>query len=97
MNMPIRWTAKAEKSITDIIAHLETNWSEKEVRKFIRKTRDVLKQIAVFPLMYEASRSRSGLHKGFVTKQCSLFYKVKKDHIVLLSFWDNRRKPTTRN
>jgi len=30
MNMPIRWTAKAEKSFTDIIAHLETHWSEKE-------------------------------------------------------------------
>ncbi|SDH18987.1 Plasmid stabilization system protein ParE [Dyadobacter soli] len=97
MNMPVRWTAEAEKSFTDIIAHLETNWSEKEVRKFIRKTKDVLKQISVFPLMYEASRARPGVRKGFVTKQCTLFYKVKKDHIVLLSFWDNRRKPTSRN
>lgn len=97
MSLPIRWTAEAEESFTDIIAHLENNWSEKEIRKFIRRTKDVLKQIAAFPLMYEASRSRPRVRKGFVTKQCSLFYEVKQDHIVLLYFWDNRRESQTRN
>jgi plasmid stabilization system protein ParE len=97
MSLPIRWSAEAENTFADIIAHLEINWSEKEIRKFIRETKDVLKQIAAFPLMYEASRSRPHVRKGFVTKQCSLFYEVKQDYIVLLYFWDNRREPQTRN
>ncbi|WP_177194121.1 type II toxin-antitoxin system RelE/ParE family toxin [Dyadobacter sp. SG02] len=97
MSLPIHWTAEAVESFTDIIAHLESNWSERQIRKFIRKTKDALKQIAAFPLMYEASRMRPGVRKGFITKQCSLLYKVKEEHIDLIAFWDNRRKPTSSN
>jgi plasmid stabilization system protein ParE len=97
MSLPVRWTTEAEESFASIIAHLENNWSEKEIRKFIRKTKDVLKQIAAFPLMYEASQSKPHVRKGFVTKQCSLFYEVRQGTIVLLYFWDNRREPTSRN
>lgn len=97
MSLPVHWSAEAEDTFDDIITHLELNWSEKEVRKFFRTTRDVLKQISSFPLMYKASRSRWEIRRGFITKQCSLFYEVKEDHILLLYFWDNRRKPTSRN
>jgi plasmid stabilization system protein ParE len=38
MSLPIRWSAEAENTFADIIAHLEINWSEKEIRKFIRET-----------------------------------------------------------
>lgn len=97
MSLPIRWSAEAEDTFADIITHLELYWSEKEVRKFLRKTNDVLKQISAFPLMYKASRSRQEIRRGFLTKQCSLFYEIKEDYILLLYFWDNRRKPTSSN
>ncbi|WP_409013246.1 type II toxin-antitoxin system RelE/ParE family toxin [Dyadobacter sp. CY343] len=97
MTLTVQWTAEAESSFAEIITHLERNWSEKEISRFIQKTNSVLKQIAEFPYMYEASQSRPGVRKGFITKQCALFYEVKQDHIALLSFWDNRRKPRISN
>jgi plasmid stabilization system protein ParE len=93
MNLPVRWTAEAEESFAQIIEHLEEKWSEKEVKKFIRTVNKVLKQISGFPRMYEASTSNPGVRKGFVAKQCSLFYEITEECIVLLFFWDNRRKP----
>jgi plasmid stabilization system protein ParE len=93
MSLPVRWTTEAEESFAKIIEHLEETWSEKEVRKFIRTVNKVLKQISGFPRMYEASAANPGVRKGFIAKQCSLFYEIKEDSIVLLFFWDNRRKP----
>lgn len=93
MSLPVRWTTVAEDSFSEIIAFLEERWSEREARNFVRKSNRLIKQISHFPYSYEASVHNPEVRKGFVAKQCSLFYEVKEDVIVLLYFWDNRREP----
>jgi plasmid stabilization system protein ParE len=60
MSLPIHWSEEAEDTFDDIITHLELNWSEKEVRKFFRTTRDVLKQISLFPLDVQGFQIKKG-------------------------------------
>jgi len=93
MNKSIRWTQEAEESFAHIICHLEEKWSENQVKKFIKIVNKALKQLSKFPYMYEASVYNPKVRKGFIAKQCSLFYEVNEDTVVLLYFWDNRRKP----
>ncbi|QRQ99964.1 type II toxin-antitoxin system RelE/ParE family toxin [Dyadobacter sandarakinus] len=96
MTFEIRWTSEAETSFREIVAYLEAEWTEKEARKFIRRARTLFSQIAKFPFMCEASNTNKKVRRGFVTKQCSLFYEINDDVIVLLYFWDNRANPDQR-
>jgi plasmid stabilization system protein ParE len=93
MSFSIRWTPEAEDSFGEVIKYLEEKWSERRVQKFVRTVNKVLKKIADFPYMFEASASQPTIRKGFIAKQCSLFYEVNDDTIILLFFWNNRRKP----
>ncbi|CAG5016508.1 hypothetical protein DYBT9275_05570 [Dyadobacter sp. CECT 9275] len=96
MSLTIRWTTEAEESFGDVLNYLEEKWSERQVRKFVRTVNKVLQKIADFPYMFEASRTSLHVRKGFISKQCSLFYEVKDDTIILLYFWNNRRKPLSK-
>jgi hypothetical protein len=43
--------------------------------------------------MYKALAIDENVRVGFITKQCSLIYRVTDTEIHLLYFWDNRQEP----
>ncbi len=45
------------------------------------------------PYMFKASILTQDIRKGIISKQKSFFYKVHKDSIEILFFWDNRQEP----
>ena len=71
---------------------MEAEWGERAVQNFVRKSMRVLNQITENPYIFKASKSKD-VRKGFITKQTSLIYRVKKKEIELLFFWDNRQDP----
>jgi plasmid stabilization system protein ParE len=89
-----RWTREAEESFEGIIDYLQAEWSEKEVRSFVRKADALIRQIEKNPYQFSASRFYE-IRRAVITKHTSLFYRVnEQDQIVeLYSFWDNRRNP----
>lgn len=97
--MEIYWTPKAKADFNNILEYLNDNWGKREVENFINQTNKVLDGIANNPQMFIGSIKKKNIHKGFVTKHNSLFYKIKprKKEIILLTFWDNRRDPIKRN
>jgi len=88
----ISWTPEAEFTFNNIIEYLNAEWSEKEVRNFVRKTINILELIAEYPNLFKASKKKN-IRIGLITKQISIIYRVKKNKIQLLSFWDNRQDP----
>ena len=74
MSLIIRWTAKAEFTFNQIIQYLENKWSERQVPRFVKTVNNIIKKIAEFPHMFESSSSNTNIRKGYITKQCSLFY-----------------------
>ncbi|WP_056289301.1 type II toxin-antitoxin system RelE/ParE family toxin [Dyadobacter sp. Leaf189] len=93
MSLPVVWTFEAETGFAEIIGYLEDQWTEREVKNFIHRVKKIVKHIAAFPQMFEASPSSPRVRKAVLSKQQSLFYQIEEDRIVLLSFWDNRREP----
>ncbi len=93
--MTIRWSQRANMDFNKILEFLFKNWGIKEVENFIDKTDEIILKIRQNPELFIRSGKRPNVHKGFVTKQTSLFYKVdsKKRNITLLAFWDNRQNP----
>lgn len=93
MALKVFWTKRAEKSFDNIIDYLSTNWSEKEVRNFVRKTFTIIDYISEKPRMFPYS-IQLDIFNAVITKQTSLVYRLIEDkQIDILFFWDNRRNP----
>lgn len=92
MGLNIRWTKRAEKSFDEIVERIEERWSEKSAKKFVRKTDKVLDLMSDNPLMFPESKKK-GIRKGLITKQTSVYYRVFKNIIRLITFRDNRKDP----
>lgn len=93
--MEIFWTPTAKRTYFKVLDHLEKNWTEREVQNFINEVETLLKQIKQHPGMFEESRKKRNVRRGFITKQNTLFYRIKprKKELHLLLFWDNRNDP----
>jgi plasmid stabilization system protein ParE len=93
MALKIQWTERAEKTFDKVIVYLSKDWSEKEVKNFVRKTNNVIEHISEKPRMFPASK-KINIHTALITKQNSLLYRITgNNQIDLLFFWDNRQNP----
>ena len=68
MALKVEWTPEAVNTFDGIISYLESNWSEREVTKFIGRTQKVLQLISENPGLYRRSESKS-IHEAVITKQ----------------------------
>lgn len=93
--MKIIWTHEAILSFKQNILYLTENWSLEEIREFKVKTKSVLKNLKDNPKMgyYDDDWQ---CHRILVLKQITLFYSPENEEIVLISFWNNKRKPIRR-
>ena len=89
----IDWSDEAINNLDSIIDYLTINWSDKEIRNFFRKLNRRLDIISKNPLSFPASDLRISIRRCVLTEQTSIYYEIKKDSIVILSFSDNRRDP----
>jgi plasmid stabilization system protein ParE len=92
MRIPLYWTDNAIISFQAIVDLIESNWGEKETRKFVKRTNKVLDNIASQPYLYKAS-TVDNVRQGIISKQTSLFYEIFNNSISLLFFYDNRQEP----
>ena len=75
--MKISWTPTARKTYFNVLDYLEEAWTKREVQNFADEVEKVLNQIAENPGMFEASRKKKNIRKGYVTSYNSLYYRVK--------------------
>ena len=92
MALKIQWTKRAAESFDKIVNSIEENWSENSAKTFVKKTDKLIEQIAENPDICPQIEGKN-VKRGVITKQTSLFYRVMKDVIRLITFWDNRRNP----
>ena len=93
--MTILWTNQARNDYYRILDFLQVRWGFAHVVNFIEQTEKVLNLIRANPRMFVASQQRKKVRRGFITRQCCLFYQFenKRNEIILLTFWDNRQSP----
>ncbi|PKP15249.1 MAG: hypothetical protein CVU07_10740 [Bacteroidetes bacterium HGW-Bacteroidetes-23] len=91
--MEIIWSKNAQITFGSIVSYLEHNFGVLHTKKFIAKTDSRIKSIAIFPEIYKAVSLKHSVRKAVVTKQCSFYYEINRNTIVILYFWDNRQEP----
>jgi plasmid stabilization system protein ParE len=91
----ILWTESANKSFSKIIEYLDKNWTEREVRKFINDTLNLLSNLKRQPEMCRPSLKRKNVRIGIINKHTQVVYHYQstKKEIIILLFWNFKQNP----
>ena len=99
MAVAVLWSDEAKRTFAANIEYLQTEWSEKEIRKFILRSEYVVSSLEEYPELYSISNKHKKIRKATINKRISLFYSYRpsKKMVMLLSFWntyqdDKKRK-----
>ena len=77
MALKIVWTVRAAKGFHRIIKYLEEQWTEKEVRSFIKETNDFFELLKEHPGILQRSAQKKNIHRGPINRLTILTYRVK--------------------
>lgn len=89
--MKIIWSKPAEFDYEQNLNYLFDEWSEKVVCDFTEETDRIIGIISENPKAFQ--KYKKNIHKVPVTKQITLYYRISKDQIELMRFWNNYKKP----
>ncbi|MEI6756825.1 MAG: type II toxin-antitoxin system RelE/ParE family toxin [Chlorobium sp.] len=92
--LKIKWSEEATNNLDNIIAWLETNWTQKELRKFFQKFEKQLLILSLFPEAYPVAWAKKRIHRCVFTKSLTIYYSVNEDNLELLSIFDTRQLPS---
>lgn len=93
MSYSIVFSLTAVDTFDSIKSQLLEKWGSRFVIKLEKRTLEVLEIISKSPFIFQGIKQAPNIRKGFIHKNCSMFYEVKEDRIEILFFWDNRQDP----
>jgi len=93
MALEIVWTKRAENGYTKIIEYLEINFTEKEIRKFVRQSQEFFELLSEYPEMLESSKKQKYVRRGPINKYTILTYRIKplKKQIELINIRSSKQ------
>lgn len=94
--MKIRWTARASKNLDKILDYLEDEWDIKTVQNFSAKLLSFLETLKTKPEIGKLVEKDKKIRAFVLTKQNTLFYRIKDQQIIILQLFDNRMNPNKR-
>jgi len=95
MAFEIVWTRRAVKGYDNIINYLESNWSDREVSRFVIETNKFFESLMLHPELLRKSARYKNLHRGPINPLTILTYRIKprKKQIELINIRGARQKP----
>ena len=93
MALKIEWSPEAKYNLSQTLNYLEKEWTDNEIRHFVKVLSKNLNLISVNPRLFKRSQRFRKTRECPITKHNSLFYTFDKDILYVVTFWDNRRNP----
>jgi plasmid stabilization system protein ParE len=93
MALVVRWTQEASTQLSEIIEHLEKNWSEMDIQNFFAKLEEGIEVVSTRPYQQKKSLRREGTREYQVSPLVTLFYAFDESAVVILLLWSNRMNP----
>ncbi len=94
--MKLVWTKTAQNDLYRILEYLEKEFGEVSKKSFELITKDFTIILKEFPEMGTLEVPQKSLRGFQLTRQTKIFYRLKKDQIVILALFDSRRDPKKR-
>jgi plasmid stabilization system protein ParE len=95
MAVVIKWADEAKITFDKNINYLQEEWTDKEIRNFMKQTNNILSRITAYPEMYSQSAKNPKVRKASINKYIVLYYRYysSKKEVILLTFWHNKQDP----
>ena len=93
MALEIRWSKKADNKFDQILAYLRVEWGEKVTSDFVKKVFDFLEILSEFPEIGTVENRTKSIRGFSIIKQIKIFYKINKNYVTILNFYDTRQNP----
>ena len=91
----IVWTSTAKKQLKEVIDYWnKRNHSKSYSQKIRTNLKVMLKLICAYPEIGVRSTHPNALVKTFM-RNFKIIYKLDKDRVVILNFWDTKQDPKT--
>jgi len=81
----------AEKKLFQLLDYLESEWGLNSKATFVKKLRTAIKNLEVVPYSFPLADAKIGIHKCVVTKQTSIYYRIRNEEIEIITLMDNRQ------
>ncbi len=94
--MRIVWTKRALRRLSEILEYIEIEFGVVAKESFRSKTKDFTGLLSEFPEMGTLEVKGKNLRGFQLTKQTRIFYRIKGDLIIILTFFDSRQNPKRR-
>ncbi len=91
--MKVLWSEEAKETFNQNILYLEKEWSQSVIDNFLDKTDEAISTISKHPLLFPVVSKENRVHKCLVVTQISLYYRIVKNEIHLITFWNNYQNP----
>lgn len=96
MAKKIVWTNRANIKFNKIIDYLELEWGNKVTSSFVSKTFNILDLISEHPDLGTMELTDKNIRGFLITKHNRMFYRVEKNSIIVLNFFDTRNRPKSK-
>ena len=95
MGFEVIWTSRAELGYDRIITYLKEEWTEKEIRNFLRDTRKFLHLLQNNPRLLQPSPSKKNVFRGPMNRLTIVTYRIRpeKELIEIIHVRGARQKP----
>ncbi len=93
MKYSVVFSDTAVETFESIKDQIYNRWGKMSVIDFEQRTSKVLDLIQYSPFIFQSITINENIRKGFIHRNCSMFYEVKEKDIEILFFWDNRQGP----
>ena len=90
---PIRYSKRAEKEYYKLLDYIIEYFGNKKAEQVDKKISKTLNQISINPIQFPESKERRGTRRCVLSKQTTLYYRVKQNHVEVITFWTNRKNP----
>ncbi|MCW3789770.1 type II toxin-antitoxin system RelE/ParE family toxin [Plebeiibacterium sediminum] len=87
------WSEEAINNLKGIIEDLEHKWTRREIKKFAKLLDKQLIVIKSNPYLFAESEKSNGLRKAVLSRQTTIYYRIKDDEIRIITLFDNRQNP----
>jgi len=90
--LPVFYSSRPKGTFELTYDFIRNKFGHNASDKFLSKAKKNISHIAENPFMFKASTIDENGRIALITKQCSLFYRVKEHSVTLLFFRDNRQE-----
>ncbi|MDZ7649698.1 MAG: type II toxin-antitoxin system RelE/ParE family toxin [Cytophagales bacterium] len=88
----ILWSARASIDLENIINYLLQNWTENEVKNFVRKLDKRLELISINPRLFSKTNKRKNVRRSVLTKHTVIYYETSTDTVKIITLFDPRQE-----